>query len=93
MYTYVVEPLSKLWYALKSVASAADGEAGLTIEDLLNLVQHTTPLIGQTNNTMSYYTWLNVLTGGMKTSSWQNGSSRRKGGSSYRRGYNSYNLS
>ena len=92
MYTYVMGPLSKLWYALKSVASAADGEAGLTIEDLLNLV-HTIPLIGQTNNTMSYYTWLNVLTGGMKTSTWQNGRSRRKGGSSYRRGYNSYNLS
>ena len=46
-----------------------DYEADLTIEDLLNLVQQTVLLVGQTNNTVSYHRWLSALAGAMKSSS------------------------
>ena len=49
-------PLSKVWHALESATTAPDDEADLTIEDLLNLVQQTLLLVGQTNNTISYHT-------------------------------------
>ena len=61
--------LSKVWHAHESATIAPDDEADLTTEDLLNLVQQTVLLVGQTNNTMSYYRRLSPLTGAMKSSS------------------------
>ena len=62
-------PLSKVWHALESATTAPDDEADLTIEDLLNLVQQTVLLVGQTNNTISYHTQLRAFAGTMKSSS------------------------
>ena len=64
-----MEPLSKTWHALESTTTALDDEADLTIQDLLNLVQQTVLLVGQTNNTISYYRQLGALVGVMKSSS------------------------
>ena len=53
-------PVSKVWQALESYTTAPDNEADLTIEDLLNLVQQTVLVAGQTNNTISYHMRLSV---------------------------------
>ena len=60
-------PLSKLWHALESANTAPDDEVDLNIEDLLNLVQQTVLLVGQTNNTISYHSRLSALVGAMKS--------------------------
>ena len=39
--TDVIGPLSKVWHTLESATTTPDDEADLTIEDLLNLVQHS----------------------------------------------------
>ena len=62
-------PLSKVWHALESGTTAPDDEVALTIEDLLNLVQQTVLLVGQTNDTISYHRRLSALAGAMKSSS------------------------
>ena len=61
-------PVSKVWQALESYTTAPDNEADLTIEDLLNLVQQTVLVAGQTNNTISYHMRLSALAGAMKSS-------------------------
>ena len=65
----VMGPLWKVWHALESATTAPDDEADLTIEDLLNLVQQTVLLVGQTNNAISYHRRLSALAGAMKSSS------------------------
>ena len=65
----VMGPLSKEWHDLESATTAPDDEVALTIEDLLNLVQQTVLLVGQTNNTISYHRRLSALAGAMKSSS------------------------
>ena len=67
--TDAMGPLSKLWHALESATTSPDNEADLTIEDLLNLVQETVLLVGQTNNTISHHRGLSMLAGAMKSSS------------------------
>ena len=51
----IMGPLSKVWHALESAATAPDHEADLIIEGLLNLVQQTVFLVRPTNNTISYH--------------------------------------
>ena len=63
----IMGPLSKVWHALESATTAPDDEADLNIEDLLNLVQQTVLLVGQTNNTISYHRWLSALAGALKS--------------------------
>ena len=62
-------PVSKVWQALESSTTAPDNEADLTSEDLLNLVQQTVLVAGQTNKTISYHRRLSALAGAMKSSS------------------------
>ena len=59
----IMGPLSKIWRALESATTAPNDEVDLTIEDLLNLVQQTVLLAGQTNNTISYQRQLSALAG------------------------------
>ena len=65
----IMGPLSKVWHALESAATAPDHEADLIIEGLLNLVQQTVFLVRPTNNTISYHRRLSALAGAMKSSS------------------------
>ena len=58
----------KVWHALESATAAPDDEADLPIEDLLNLLQQTVLLVGQTNNAISYRR-LSALAGAIKISS------------------------
>ena len=67
--TDVMGTLSRVWHALQKTTAAPDDETDLTIEDLLNLVQQTVFLVGQTNNTISYHRRFSVLAGVMKSSS------------------------
>ena len=62
-------PMSKVGHALECATTAPDGEANLTIEDLLNLVQQAVLLVGQANNTIPYHRRLNALAGTMKSCS------------------------
>ena len=62
-------PVSKVWQALESSTTAPDNEADLTSEDLLNLVQQTVLVAGQTNKTISYHRRLSALARAMKSSS------------------------
>ena len=65
-------PEEKYWChgtSIKNATTAPDDEVDLTIEDLLNLVQQTVLLVGQTNNTISYHRRLSALAGAMKSSS------------------------
>ena len=48
--------------------TAPEGEANLNFEDLLNFVQQTVLLFGQTNNTISYYRRLSALAGANESS-------------------------
>ena len=66
---YVMGLLSKVWHAHESATIAPDDEADLTTEDLLNLVQETVLLVGQTNNAISYHRRLSTLVDAMKCSS------------------------
>ena len=61
--------MSKVLHALECATTAPDGEADLTIEDLLNLVQQTVLLVGQANNTISCHWRLSALAGTMKSPS------------------------
>ena len=61
-------PVSKVSQALESYTTAPDNEADLTIVNLLNLVQQTVLVAGQTNNTISYHMRLSALAGAMKSS-------------------------
>ena len=56
-------------YALESATTAPDDEAYLTLEEVINLVQQTVLLVGQTNNTISYHRRLSAMAGAMKSSS------------------------
>ena len=55
-------------YALESATTAPDDEADLTLEEVINLVQQTVLLVGQTNNTISYHRPLGAMAGAMKSS-------------------------
>ena len=55
-------------YALESATTAPDDEADLTLEEVINLVQQTVLLVGQTNNTISYHRRLSAMAGAMKSS-------------------------